>query len=40
MAKDEDTTPVALRAALLRQDKTRERAKTTKSSTLWRAASA
>ena len=38
MAKDEDTTPVALRAALLRQDKTRERAKTTKSSTLWRAA--
>ena len=36
MVKDEDTTPVALRAALLRDGKTRERAKATKSSILWR----
>ena len=33
---DDDTTPVALRAALLRDGKTRERAKATKSSILWR----
>ena len=36
MVKDEDTTPVALRAALLRDGKTRVRAKATKSSILWR----
>jgi hypothetical protein len=35
MATDEDTTPVALRAALLRRDKTPERQKTTKSTVLW-----
>ena len=35
MVKDEDTTPVALRAALLRQDTTPERQKTTKSSILF-----
>ncbi len=33
---DDDTTPVALRAALLRQDTTRELAKTTKKTILWR----
>ena len=35
MATDDDTTPVALRAALLRSDTTPERPKTTKSSVLW-----
>ena len=35
MVKDEDATPVALRAALLRRDKTPERQKTTKSTVLW-----
>ena len=34
MVKDEDTTPVALRAALLRDGKTHERAKATKSRVL------
>ena len=34
MVKDEDTTPVALRAALLRRDTTSERAKTSKSRVL------
>ena len=35
MATDDDTTPVALRAALLRQDTTLERPKTTKSTVHW-----
>ena len=35
MATDEDTTPVALRAALLRCDTTPEHQKTTKSTVLW-----
>ena len=35
MATDEDTTPVALRAALLRKGTAHERAKATKSSILW-----
>ena len=34
MVKDDDTTPVALRAALLRQSTTPERAKTSKSRVL------